>query len=140
MKRSILRWAAFGLLATAMALVPTQGFTQEKSNNTASTEKKESSTGKKKKSEGLPYRGKIRAIDKQAKTVTVREKVFQVTLETKIIKGGKPAKLENGVVGDEVAFYYKKADDGKLIALSVRFGPRPEGQGKSKKAKKKESS
>ena len=72
----------------------------------------------------LPFTGKLAAVDKQAKTITVGERVFQITSETKITKANKPATLEDGVVGEEVAGSYKTSDGGKLEAGSVRFGPK----------------
>lgn len=135
MKRTILKLSALGLLATAIVVAPVQGFAQEQKKD-AAAEKQDAASGKKKKGEGLPYRGKVSAIDKSAKTVAVGERKFHINSETRITKGGKPATLDDGVVGDEASFYYKKGDDGKLIALSVRFGPRPEGEAKGKSEKK----
>jgi len=128
MKKTILRIAGLSLLATAIALAPTQGLAQEK-------KKEDAPKGEQKKREGLPLGGKIGAIDKTAKTITVGEKTVQVTSETRIMKAGKPATLDDAAVGDEVGIYYKKGDGDKLVALSVRIGPKPEG---GKKEKKKE--
>ncbi|MST94630.1 MAG: hypothetical protein EXS33_05070 [Pedosphaera sp.] len=78
--------------------------------------------GKAAKGKSLPFTGILTAVDKQAKTITVGERVFQVTSETKITKAGKPATLEDGVVGEEAAGSCKTADGGKMEAGSVRFG------------------
>lgn len=136
MKKTILKIAGLSLLAAAIALAPTQGLAQEKKKDDAA-EKKNAPEGGKKKRDGLPLGGKIGAIDKNAKTLTVGEKTVQITSETRIRKGGKEATLDDGVVGDEVGIYYKK-DGEKLVALSVRFGPRPEGEAKGERKKKKE--
>jgi len=73
-----------------------------------------------------PFRGKLTAVDKLAKTITVGERVFQITSKTKLVKAGKPCVLEGAVVGEDLGGQYKTADDGKLEALSVRFGAKPD--------------
>jgi len=72
-------------------------------------------------------------VDKTAKTIKVGERTFHVTSETRIMKAGKPATLDDAVVGEEVGGTYKEAD-GKLNAVSLRLGPRPEGGEKKKKS------
>lgn len=129
MKKNILHIVVLGLVAAAIALGPTTGFAQEKKKDAAAVEKKE---GKKGKSGGLPARGKLTAVDKAAKTVKVGERTFQVTTETRIRKAGKTATLEDAVVGEEVGVFYKE-EAGKLMALSLRFGPQPEGEAKGEK-------
>lgn len=129
MKRNMLRLAGLGLLSAAIALAPAQVRAQDSQQPDAG--KKEAPA--KKKSGSLPFNGKVGAIDKTAKIITVGERKFQVTSETKMTKAGKPAILDDAVVGEEVAGAYRKADDGKLNLTSVRFGPRPEGEKKKKK-------
>lgn len=82
-------------------------------------------TGDKPKKEGkpLPFNGKLTAVDKTAKTITVGERVFQVTADTKIMKDDKPATLDDGKVGEQVRGSYKSAE-GKLDAVSIFFGPK----------------
>ena len=136
MKKTTLRMAIVSLLAAIMACAPTQALAQEKKKDKASTEKKAEPTGER----PVPFNGKVAAIDKVAKTVKVGERVFQITSETKIMKSGKPATLDDGAVGEEVAGRYRKASDGKLNALTVRFGSKPEGEPKGeKKGKKKKN-
>ena len=88
--------------------------------------------GKKEKPRGLPFNGKLGAVDKVAKTITIKgkekDRVFHITSKTRIMKAGKPATLEDGVVGEEVAGFAHEVE-GKMEAASVRFGPRPEGEG-----------
>lgn len=122
-----------GLLAAAVVLAPSAGFAQEKKKKEKdqSIEKKEEGKAKGKR-DRLPAGGKVGAIDKEAKTLKVGERVFHITSETRIMKAGKPATLADGVVGEEVGISYKKEGE-KLTALSVRFGPRPEGEKKKKK-------
>jgi hypothetical protein len=134
MKKAILRLAVISLLSTAIAVAPTQAWAQDKKKDDAAAEGTDAPKGKK-KGEGLPARGKITAIDKTAKTVTVGERVFQVNSETRLMKAGKPATLDDAAVGEDVGISYKK-DGEKLIAISMRFGPRPEGEPKGEKKKK----
>lgn len=136
MKMQMLKLTALCTLVAAMAFAPAQGFAQDNKDAAPKTEAKDARKEGKKKG-GLPTPGKLDAIDKIAKTIKVGERTFQITSETKLTKAGKPATLDDAVVGDEVGISYK-AVDGKLVANSVRFGPRPEGAGGEKKKKKKE--
>jgi hypothetical protein len=126
MKKTILKIAGLSLLAAAIALAPTQGLAQEKKKDDATSEKKGKRQG------GIPFRGKIDAVNKDAKTVKVGERTFQITDETRIRKDGNTATLDDAVVGDEVRGSYKEAD-GKHTALLLRIGPVPEGEKKKKK-------
>ena len=128
MKIHILRIAALSLLATAIAVAPTQTLAQENKEK-STTEKKDAP----KIERGIPFRGKVAALDKTAKTVTVGERVFQVTSETKIRKDNKPATLDDVAVGDEIGGTYTKGDDGKLTAKTLRIGHKPEGAAKKEK-------
>lgn len=132
MKKNIVRITVLSLLSAAIAFAPAQALAQEKKNDDAAAENKEAPKKGKKKGEGLPARGKVAAIDKAAKTFKVGERVFHITAETRITKAGKPAKLEDAAVGEEVGIYYKREGE-KMIALTVRFGPRPEGEAKGEK-------
>lgn len=134
MKKTILRIAVFSLLAAAIAVAPTQMLAQEKKEKPAA-EKKDAPKGDR----GIPFHGKVTAVDKTAKTVKVGERVFQVTSDTKIKKLGKPATLADGAVGEEIGGTYTKSADGKLTAKALRFGPKPEGTAKgAAKGEKKE--
>jgi hypothetical protein len=136
MKRNILRLAVLGLLSAAIAFAPTQVWAQDnKKKDDAAAGKEDAPKEGKKKGEGLPARGKVTAIDKTAKTVTVGERVFHVNAETRLIKAGKTATLDDAAVGEDVGIFYKK-DGEKLVALTMRFGPRPEGEPKGEKKKK----
>ncbi len=64
-------------------------------------------------------------IDNSAKTITVGTLTLQITSETIITKMAKPATLADGVEGDVVGGAYRKDADGKLNAVSLRFGPKP---------------
>lgn len=80
------------------------------------------------KSRTLPFHGKLSAVDKMAKSISVGERTFQITSTTKIFKADKPALLEEGVVGELVTGSYKTNQDGKLAANSVYFGGKSAGK------------
>lgn len=90
---------------------------------TASQGDKSGKAGKPAK--GGPFHGKLAAVDKVAKTITVGKRTFQITSETKIKKNGKPATLEDGVVGETVSGYIKPGGEGKLMATTINFGQKP---------------
>ena len=77
----------------------------------------------------IPFHGSLSA--KSDSSITVGKRLFQVNSETKILKNGKPASLADGEIGKEVAGQYRE-QEGKLIAKSIRFGPKPENQGGEK--------
>ena len=89
-----------------------------------------------------PFRGTISAIDKEARSITLPGKEKSRTLyfaaDTKIQKHGKSAKLDDAVVGDEVAGTVMPDAHGKLMLKTVRFGPKP-ATDKEPSAAKKES-
>lgn len=77
-------------------------------------------------SRALPFRGKIAAVDKQAKTIKVGERTFHVTPDTKMNKAGKPAILDDVNVDEEVGGSYREGADKKLNLVSLRIGARPD--------------
>ena len=83
-----------------------------------------------------PFHGKLAAIDKSAKTITVGKSVYQITSETKIKKSEKPAVLEDGVIGEPVSGYAKPGENGKMVASTLHFGARAE-SATAKKSEKK---
>ena len=132
MKTNILNIVLLSVVAAAVAFGPATAFAQdapEKKKGEAAVE------GKKGKRDGLPAGGKLVSVDKTAKTITVGKRTFHVTAETKMQKAGKPATLDDAVVGEAVGIYYKN-EGGKLMALTLRFGPPPEGEAKGKKKEK----
>lgn len=74
----------------------------------------------------VPFHGKIDALDKEAKTIKVGERTFQVVATTKIVKAGKPATLDEATVGEAVGGAYHQAEGGKLELMSLRIGAKPE--------------
>ena len=87
---------------------------------------------------GMPFNGKIRSVDKTAKTITLdREKsnVLQITSQTKLVKDGKPAVFDDITVG-EVVGGVAHEKDGKLEVSSLRVGPKPGAAAEGKQPKK----
>ena len=134
---SLLKLGAFGLLAAALAGSPAQLLAQTTNNPTATKKatvtKKDAAT---KSKAAHPFHGKLAAVDKIAKTIKVGESVYQVTSATKITKDGKPATLEDGVVGEPVSGYVKPTEDGKMPATTLHFGAKADDKGESKKKEK----
>ena len=89
---------------------------------------------------GMPFKGKIKAVDKAAKTITLdREKsnVLFVTSQSKLTKAGKPAVFDDATVGEEVGGLAREKD-GKLEIVSLRIGPKPTEEAKPEPKPKKE--
>ncbi len=85
------------------------------------------------KQKKLPYRGKLAAVDKTARSFTVGKRTFYVTAETKLSKNSQPLRLDQLVVGDLLTGSYIKNADGKLLAATVYVG------GKNAETKSKEA-
>jgi hypothetical protein len=137
MMKSILRVSMVSLLVAVVVSLPLEVLAQSTNKPAAvkkSTADKTDSTAKKKSAH--PFRGKLAAVDQTAKTIKIGASVYQVTSQTKITKGGKPATLEDGVVGEETAGYATPTEDGKMAASSLRFGPKAEGTSTAKKKDK----
>jgi len=137
MMKSVFKRGAVSLLVAAIAGLPLQGLAQ--STNPPPAEKKSGAARKESaaKKGAHPFHGKLAAVDKTAKTIKVGESVYLITSETKITKAGKPATLEDGVVGEPVSGYVKPASDGKMNATTVRFGAKGQDKGGSKKSSDK---
>lgn len=124
-----------GLLAAAMVLGPTAGLAQDK----PKTPSEGKAHGKGPEKRTTPFRGKVTAVDAAAQTVTVGERVFHLSPESKLTKGGQALKVGDIAVGDAVAGNYTKGDDGKLTAKMLRVGPKPDPASGDKPAKSKKS-
>ncbi len=91
---------------------------------------------------GLPFSGKINEVDKAAKTINIgkeKKRTIGITAQTKITKDGKAATFEDVTVGETVGGFARENADGKLEAVSLRIGAKPEakeGEAKPKKKKK----
>lgn len=82
------------------------------------------------------FHGKLASVDKAAKTITLdgpAKRTYTVTSETKIMKAGKAATLEDAVVGDAVSGSYLKADDGKMSLKMLNLGAKAEAAAKPAK-------
>lgn len=92
-----------------------------------------------KKDRPIPFSGEINEIDKAAKTINigkVKKKTIHITSQTKITPAGKT--FDDAKVGDKVGGSYRETAPGKMEAVSLRIGPKVEGEVKASGKKKKE--
>ncbi len=92
-----------------------------------------------KKTRGMPFNGKVGAVDKATKTITLegkeKERVFQITSETRIRKDRKPATLDDVMVGERVGGFARENAEGKMEVVTLSAGlPAPK---KAKEGDKK---
>jgi hypothetical protein len=125
MNKQVLKLMTLGMLGIALTVIPTP-LRAADSADQSTTETKP------KKPHSLPFHGKLKAVDNNGKTISVGERTFQVTSETKIMKDDKPALLADGVVDQPVTGAYLASADGKLNATTINFGKA------AKSSKKKE--
>jgi hypothetical protein len=140
MKRSFFQLTTTWLFSLAILALPV-GLAAQTTNKPAA-EKKSAPAGAdtEKTPKAGPFHGKLVAVDRVAKTITVGKRTFQITSETKLKKAGKPATLDAGVVGEVVSGYVKPSPEGKLVATTVNFGPKPAGDaGEKQKSPEKEN-
>lgn len=125
-----------GLLLGGLVIGPVQGQAQNTNQSAAkkaAAETKAAPAAEKKPGAG-PFHGKLAKVDKVGKAITVGKRTFQITSGTKLKKAdGKPATLEDAVVGEVVSGYVKPTEDGKLAATTVTFGAKAGGQAAEKK-------
>lgn len=127
MNKNIIKTAILTLLASAIIAAPTVSRAQDTTNTpvaapAAAPDQATPAPAKPKKHEGLVFRGTASAVDTNAMTLTVETRTFGITSETKITKNGEPATLSDIIVGDKVGGTYKKSEDGKLDAMTIRDG------------------
>jgi Ni/Co efflux regulator RcnB len=128
MKKMMLKITALSLFAAAMVAASASVRAQDTMSTNAPVVADQTSIQstnapvKHRKHDRLVFHGKLSAIDTNAMTLTVGERTFEITSETKITKDGQPATLSDGVVGEAVGGAYKKSADGTLTATSVHFG------------------
>jgi hypothetical protein len=155
MIKSLFRIGALGALAAGLAGLPVSVAAQTNAAQTNAAEASLAQTNAKpatvtkaagakkattaKKSSVLGFHGKLAALDKTAKTITVGKRTFQITSETRIFKDGKPAMLEDGVIDEPVSGGYKKAEEGKLVATKVSFGAPAQTKAAAKKSEAKKA-
>lgn len=135
MKKYIAKVTAVSLLATAMIVLPVVARAQ---NANADASAPTETTPKAKKHHLIPFRGKLVAVDVEAKTLKVGKRTFQITSETKILKDGEPATLTDGVIGERVRGAYMKTDDDKLEVVTLHFGAKNAPKHKKPSADKNE--
>ena len=125
MKTSLVKLSLLTAVGCTLTFAPFQSPAQEKKNENAEA-KSGGAQGEANKAQNthraIPFRGKVDAVDKAAKTVKVGTRVFAVSAETKIQKDGKAATLEEITVGEPIRGSYRQADDGKLNATSLFIG------------------
>lgn len=135
MKTPIARLFWLSFTTAAIAAAPLQ-LAAQTTNKAPAGAKDASPAAKDDKSEkstkGGPFHGNLAAVDKIGKTITVGKRMFQITSETRIKKAGKPATLDDGVVGETVSGYVKATSDGKLAVTTVNFGPKAASQDSDK--------
>ncbi len=135
MMNQILKAGAFALLAAAIAGVPVCLQAQTNQNPAAVTNAAaEKKAAPARRQTAGPFRGKLAAVDKVNKTITVGKRTFQITPETKLFKGATPAALEDAVVGETVSGGFRTAPGGKLNATKVTLGPKTAGKAPARKA------
>jgi hypothetical protein len=113
MKNNLAKIALIGLVTAACVAVPTLSRAQDSTNAPAAAAPKKS---------GLPFHGKLAAVDTAAMTVTVGSLTITITSTTKLTKDGKKATLADFVVGDTVGGSYQKDAAGKLNAVTIHDG------------------
>ncbi|HEX7570643.1 MAG TPA: hypothetical protein VF492_09070 [Verrucomicrobiae bacterium] len=112
--------ALYALVAAALIAVPTVIRAEDKP--VAKTDTAEAAAPAGKKQHGLPFHGKVTAVDSTAMTVTVGTKTYNVTADTKITKDRKPATLADITAGENIGGFAKKDDAGKLNATTINIG------------------
>lgn len=130
MKKQI---ALFAIVAAALVAAPAVLRAEDKP--AAKPEAGQEAAHGAKKKGVTPFHGKLAAVDTAAATITVGSTTVNVTSETKITKNGKPATLADLTVGEKIGGAYKKSEDGKMNATTIRVGDKPE-KGEGKKPKK----
>ena len=122
------------VLTALMASAPATLGGQEKPARGKATEKAEKAVkaDKEAKAKLVPFQGKVSAVDKIEKCIKLagkeKDRVFYLTSKTKMIKAGKPATLDDVVVGELVGGQAQMSVDGKAEIMSLRIGPKPEGK------------
>ena len=136
MIKSTLKAGLFCIIAAALTTEPSILNAQETNKHVEKKPIKEKSVTK----PGVtPFHGKLKAVDKTAKTITIGETTIHITSETKIMKDGKPATLDEAVVGEVAGGAYRKSEDGKQNATTIRFGAKPETAADEEMAKEKKA-
>ena len=108
--KNVMAMTTIGLMALAIAGTHLNLTAQEADSAAAS----ESQT----KRQTLPFHGKLKEIDSEARTVVVGSRTFKLNEQTKYLQGS----LEEAKIGEKVGGSYWKEQDGTLMVNSIRFG------------------
>ncbi len=140
--KNIGRLAAISLLTAVCAGTMCYG---RPADQTAATSGSATAAAKAKKTRAQTFAGKITALDKIQKTVTLTAKgkdhVFLVTPTSRFTKTTKPATMDELTVGEEVTVRARSKADGKFEVVSIRSGAKSSAKssGKSKASKGKKA-
>ena len=132
MKNHLAKITSFGLVAIALTLAPAITRAQDATNAPAPAQ----STPK--KHGGLPFHGKVSAVDTAKETLTVGKLTLSITSLTKITNAtnGAPAILDDISVGENISGSYLTDDSGQLNAKTIHIGSKAGGKGGKAKKKK----
>jgi len=122
--KNLIKVMSIGVMVLAIA--GTQIHSQAQSDKAPAAKEKAAKAKKK----TIPFNGKLKQIDKDARTVKVGNRTFKLTDDTKYLQDS----LDEAKIGEKVGGSYWKADDGTLIVNSIRFGPKPKKEKKKKEA------
>src|SRR5688572_31517402 len=104
------------LLLSALCCPDLSGAETKPSTNAAATPKLP---------QGMPVYGKVGAIDKQASTITLqgkeRVRIFYITPQTRVHRDGKPAKLEEVVIGQWIGGYARPDAQGRATLSTLNL-------------------
>src|ERR1035441_3875342 len=118
MKNNIAKITLFTLVAAALVALPVVSRAEDSTNTPPPA-----STHPAKKIGGLPFKGKVAAVDPSAAmTFTVGTLTMAVTSETKITKDGQPATFADITAGASVTGSKKKGADGNPPASWEKLG------------------
>ena len=129
MKNHVSKIIHLSLFAIALLALPALIRAQDANTNAAPVTD-QSAPAKPKAPATIPFHGKLKAVDAGAMTLTVGNRIFEVTAGTKIFNNGEPAALADGKVGEPVRGTYLKTDNGKLEAVTVHFGAKTDEKSK----------
>ena len=125
--KSTIKFPLLGLTVLALAAWPLSA-AEPAEKGEVKKEAKPSASKAERTGVAVPFHGTLTA--KTDASITIKERVFEVTSETKIVKNGKPATLAEGETGKAVSGQYRKFE-GKLVAKLINFGEKSEAPGKT---------
>ena len=115
MKNKIAKITWFSLVAAALLAAPEVSRAEDSTNGLAPTNAPAT------KKHGVPFKGKVSAVDVNAMTFTLKTETIAVNSQTKITKDGQPAVFADITLGAMVSGSYKKDAAGKFNATSVKI-------------------